>query len=47
MTLQPGTLFTADKTIPRDVSVIQPQLAPDASSLANYVCTSLHQYESI
>ena len=46
MTLQPGTLFTADKTKTRDVSVIQPQLAPDASSLANYVCTRLHQYES-
>src|SRR4249920_521638 len=39
-------LFTESKTKTRDVSVIQPQLGPDASSLANYVCTRLHQCES-
>ena len=53
MTLQPGTLFTVNKIKTRDVSPTaqenrshQPQPAPDASSLANYVCTRLHQYES-
>ena len=40
VTLQPEKLFTVNKIRTRDVA------CPDASSLANYVCTRLHQYES-